>query len=201
MTTRKYGSNIGRPYAEALYQLGLSFFIEKNNSTEFFKIVFDMQDLSTLLKTTPIVSEYLSNPLISNDNKKVILMQCLGKKASTNTKNFLKLLVDKKRISYIEGITQVFLEKIYNFVCIKFIDLWATYDVSEPQQQRLINKLILFLEPDFSKCHGKLPKVNLTVKIDKNLLGGFILVMDSQIIDLSLKGELQRLAKQLEVTL
>ena len=40
--------------------------------------------------------------------------------------NFLNLLIDKKRIGYIESIGKKFLEKAYDFVCIKFVEVWST---------------------------------------------------------------------------
>jgi len=44
-------------------------------------------------------------------------------------------------------------------------------------------------------------EIKLIITLDSSLIGGFLIKTNSQIIDLTLKGQLRELAKQLDSTL
>ncbi|CAM9614648.1 unnamed protein product [Scytosiphon promiscuus] len=203
MANTMFGSKIANPYSEALLQLGLDLYLKEENADTqvFFQIIFDMENLLTLLKLTPTLEKYLANPLIKDKEKKDVLNKCLTAKTSPTTKHFLMLLVDKKRIGFLEIITQTFLNKAYNFVCLKFVEVYSASLLSKDQKTQLIEKLKILLGPEFTTSKVYYSKINVTFKIDKEILGGFIIKVDSKIIDLSLRGELEGLAKQMEVSL
>ena len=160
-----------------------------------------MENLLTILKITPTLEKYLANPLIKNNDKKNVLNKCLTTKTSATTKNFLMLLVDKKRIGFLQIITQTFLNKAYNFVCLKFVEVYSASSLSKDQKTQLVEKLKILLGPEFTTSKVYYSKINVTFKIDKELLGGFIIKVDSKIIDLSLRGEIEGLARQMEINL
>ncbi|CAN0323089.1 unnamed protein product [Ascophyllum nodosum] len=203
MANTMFGSKIANPYSEALLQLGLNLYLkEKNTDTQvFFQIIFDMENLLTILKLTPVLEKYLSNPLIPDNDKKDVLEKCLTKKTSNTTKNFLMLLVDKKRIGFLQTIIQTFLNKAYDFVCLKFVEVYSAYPLNKEQKEHLVEKLKILLGPEFTTSKVYYSKINVTFRVDKEILGGFIIKVDSKIIDLSLRGELECLAKQLETSL
>lgn len=192
---------IANPYAEAFFQLGLSLYIKDENPDIFYKLIFDIQDLLKLLSESPELESFLQNPLNSIEAKKNILDKCLGKKISPNTMNFLNLLVDKKRIGYIDSIGKKFLEKAYDFVCIKFVEVWSTIELTSKQQKALSNKINHMLGPIFTEPHVQSANIQLTLRIDKKILGGIVIKIGSKVIDLSLRGELQRLGKELDVVI
>ena len=47
----------------------------------------------------------------------------------------------------------------------------------------------------------KAREVRLVLTIDPSLIGGFVIKTDSRVIDLSIKGQLQQLAKHLDTVL
>ncbi|CAM9095953.1 unnamed protein product [Choristocarpus tenellus] len=199
MTNTISGLKIAQPYADALFQLGLSFYLKDKNSKTFFQIIFDMQDVHVSLKTTPILKDYLLNPLISNETKKSLIEKCLHPKATSHTKNFLKLLVDKKRIGYINLIADLFLEKIYDFFSFKFVEVCSIHELTTKQQKLLLEKLQIILSSEFTTTRKELLNISLVSKIDPDILGGFVITIGSKIIDLSLLGQLQDLAKHFNV--
>nr|YP_009182496.1 ATP synthase CF1 delta chain [Undaria pinnatifida]YP_011002536.1 ATP synthase CF1, subunit delta [Undaria peterseniana]AKG49921.1 ATP synthase CF1 delta chain [Undaria pinnatifida]AMM05400.1 ATP synthase CF1 delta chain [Undaria pinnatifida]UXC97036.1 ATP synthase CF1 delta chain [Undaria pinnatifida]UXC97174.1 ATP synthase CF1 delta chain [Undaria pinnatifida]UXC97312.1 ATP synthase CF1 delta chain [Undaria pinnatifida] len=203
MANTMFGSKIANPYSEALLQLGLNLYLKEENADTqvFFQIIFDMENLLTILKLTPVLEKYLANPLIQDKDKKNVLEKCLPKKTSSTTKNFLMLLVDKKRIGFLQIIIQTFLNKAYDFVCLKFVEVYSASPLSKEQQTQLKEKLKILLGPEFTTSKVYYSKINITFRIDKEILGGFIIKVDSKIIDLSLRGELESLAKQMEVSL
>lgn len=202
MSNAIVGSKIANPYSEALLQLGLNLYLKEENDTQvFFQIIFDMENLLTLLKLTPVLQDYLANPLVSNKNKKNVLEKCLTQNVSLTTRNFLMLLVDKKRIGFLPLIIQTFLNKAYDFVCLKFVEVYSAYPLSKEQKKQLVDKLKILLGPEFTTSTVYYSKITVAFNVDKEVLGGFIIKVDSKIIDLSLRGELQSLSKQIETNL
>nr|YP_011007493.1 ATP synthase CF1, subunit delta [Sporochnus bolleanus]WAM64922.1 ATP synthase CF1, subunit delta [Sporochnus bolleanus] len=203
MANTMFGSKIANPYSEALLQLGLNLYLkeEPTETQVFFQIIFDMENLLTILKLTPVLEKYLANPLILDEDKKAVLEKCLNKKTSSTTKNFLMLLVDKKELVIFKLLPKLFLNKAYNFVCLKFVEVYSASTLNQEQKTQLIEKLKILLGPEFKTSKVYYSKINVTFRVDKEILGGFIIKVDSKIIDLSLRGELERLAKQMEISL
>nr|YP_009326993.1 ATP synthase CF1 delta subunit [Pleurocladia lacustris]ANS57567.1 ATP synthase CF1 delta subunit [Pleurocladia lacustris]ANS57711.1 ATP synthase CF1 delta subunit [Pleurocladia lacustris] len=204
MANMMFGSKIANPYSDALLQLGLDLYLKEKNADDtevIFRIIFDMENLLIILKITPILEKYLANPLITDNEKKNILNKCLPVKGSPTVKNFLMLLVDKKRIGFLQIITETFLNKAYSFVCLKFAEVYSASLLNKEQKLELIKKLKILLGPEFTTSKVYYSKINVTFKIDPELLGGFIIKVDSKIIDLSLRGEIEGLARQMEINL
>lgn len=201
MTNKMSAIKIANPYAEAFFQLGLSLYIKDDNPDIFYKLIFDIQDLLKLLSESPEFASFLENPLNSAEAKKAVLEKALKNKISPNTMNFLNLLIDKKRIGYIESIGKKFLEKAYDFVCIKFVEVWSVIELTPKQQKALINKINDMLGPVFTEPYVQSANIQLTLRIDKKILGGLVIKIGSKVIDLSLRGELQRLGKELDIVI
>jgi F-type H+-transporting ATPase subunit delta len=199
MTSKMSSSKIAKPYAEAFFQLGLSLYINEDNPDLFYKLVFDMQDLLKLLSEVPDLKEFLTNPLNSAQAKKQVLEKCFSQQISSNTMNFLNLLVDKKRISFIESIGEKFLEKAYDFLCIKFVEVRSTMKLTSTQEKVLIEKINSMLGPIFTEPYVQFANIRLSLIIDETILGGLVIKIGSKVIDLSLQGELQRLRKELDI--
>lgn len=201
MTNKLSSIKIADPYAEAFFQLGLGLYITNDNSDIFYKLIFDIQDFLELLSETPELDGFLKNPLNSEILKKNILNKILENKVSLHTIKFLNLLIDKKRISSIESIGKRFLDKAYEFVCIKFVEVWSTIELTQKQQETIIHKINLLLGPIFTEPYVQSSNIQLTLIVDKKILGGLIIKMGSKVIDLSLRNELQRLGKELDIVI
>jgi F-type H+-transporting ATPase subunit delta len=200
MTNKLIASKIANPYAEAFFQLVIKIMITEGQSLEIFYILlFDIKDLLKVLDENPELVNFLKNPLYSNESKKILLNKCFKKKRSIYTINFLNFLIDKKRINVIEEICQKFLEKAYNFACVKFVEVSSPITLTKKQEELLIKKITLMLGPVFTEPFPQPAYVKLIVKIDQKILGGLIIKFGSKVIDLSLRGELQRIAKQMDI--
>ena len=115
-----------------------------------------------------------------------VLYQSLdgAEKAETIISNFLNLLKSKGKLSRVEKIIREF-EKIYN------------------QKAGIANlkiKSARELDDDLIKKIAetqKLKKFELTEEVDSGLLGGFTAQYDDNLIDLSIKNNLNKLHKRL----
>jgi F-type H+-transporting ATPase subunit delta len=90
-------AEIAEPYAEALMSLAQS----QNQVDRFGE---DVRSLLSLLDSSPDLQEFLGNPVLSAENKKAVLRQIAGDGLHPTILNFLMLLVDRRRIIFIEGV-------------------------------------------------------------------------------------------------
>lgn len=184
-------------YAEAFFQLALNLFIETDDTSLFYNLVFEMQDLLRLLAKAPELKTFLENPSTPKALKKDLLEKCLNRELSPTTMNFLLHLVDKKRINLIEKIAREFLKRTYEFLCIRFVDVWSVVKLTPEQEKVLKNKIKLIIGPIFTEPSIQYAHIILRLKIDEQLLGGFVIKIGSKVIDHSVLGELRKLAKDL----
>jgi F-type H+-transporting ATPase subunit delta len=172
-------------YAAALAELSQS-----NNDLE--KIYQDMEGLGELLNNKELY-EFLVSPVIDGDKKKSIL-KTLAEDAEFSgvTVSFLNLLVDKKRIELIKEVVKEF-ETIYNDLTdTQVANVMSAVKIEKPQLALIAKKIQ-------SLCGAK----NVRIKniVDPSLIAGFIVQYGkdgSRFIDMSVKGQLDRLASQFQ---
>ena len=185
MASKILVSKIAEPYADALIKLAIS-----NKCVD--AITADITDLLTIATSVPEFQTYFSNPTISNSKKKELLKKVVKSKLNPNTLKFLLFLIDRRRISYFDAIGEKFLELVWESEGIKVVNLRTVIPLSYEQEELLTTKLKEFTG---SK------EIQLVRKIDKDILGGMILQIDSQVIDMSLKGKLRQISNLLGISL
>src|SRR3712207_5362606 len=99
MTSKVATGEVAQPYAQALLSIAQS----KNLTEEFGE---DARTLLGLLSTNKELQNFLGNPFIQPENKKSLIRQVLGEGANPYLRNFLLVLVDKRRIAFLEPILQ-----------------------------------------------------------------------------------------------
>ena len=174
-------AEIVQPYASALMSVAQS-----NNLTEQFGQ--DVRALLSLLDSSAELRQVLANPLIKPDVKKRVLEQVGGNEISPYVRNFLKLLVDKGRIYFLEGIGKEYLAKLRELNQTVLAEVTSAVALSEAQQQTVREKV---------QAMTGASQVELESKLDSELIGGVIIKVGSQVIDASLRGQLRRLGIRL----
>jgi len=124
---------------------------------------------------------FINHPLVSKEDKKEFLSKLFAKEFSTVSIDFLHYLVDKTRLSQIKTIVTEFL-KIY-YAKNQIVEALATFAV-EPSEEQVQN-LIARLKTRVNK------EVKLSTEVDKSILGGVIIRIGDQIIDASIKREIE----------
>ena len=165
-------SQVGRRYSKAIFDIAE----EKNQVKEIYEL---LNSVMVLYRTDKEFKNFIRNPLISNEEKKLVLNEIFGKDNRDNL-NILLYILDKGRINCIKYIVAEYL-KIY-YRKNRILDVRATFtkELTDEQKKKLINKL--------SQKTGK--EINLEIKIDKNILGGGIIRIGDKIIDGSIRREL-----------
>lgn len=174
-------SQIVEPYAQALMSVAQS-----NDQVE--QIGEDVRSLSSLLKNSEQLRNFLANPFVTPENKKAVLRQVVGDNISPYLRNFMLLLVDRRRIQLLEPIFQQYLALLRQLNQTVLAEVTSTVELSEAQQQSVREKVIAMTGAR---------QVELETKLDPELIGGVIIKVGSQVIDASLRGQLRRLSLRL----
>ena len=173
-------STIARPYASALFNLAK----EKKCLDEWSK----MLDLLSNIVLDPQAKTFISDSkILDSEREKVILELCKGK-IDQNIENFIKLLIENKRLLVLPDIAKFYQE-------LKDEDegvVEAQIIVAEKPTQKIVDDLITSLEKRFNK------KIEGKVEINKSILGGTKIIVGDTVIDASVRGQLDNLAYKLK---
>ncbi len=174
-------AEILHPYSEALMSLAQS-----NELVDRFGE--DVAALLNLLKESDDLKQFLGNPIVEAEDKKAVLQRIAGEQLHPYLMNFLKLLVDRRRILFLEGICQQFQTLLRQLNQTLLAEVTSAVELTDDQKQSVRQKVIAMTGTN---------EVELETKIDRDLLGGVIIRVGSQLIDASLRGQLRRIGMRL----
>lgn len=167
-------------YAKALFDVA----IEGNKKNELME---ELKHIKDLFKENKSFMEIYKSPVISNSEKKELIKTIFENKVSDYMYNFLRVLVDKNRISYIFGIFNEF-KKLYN----------DSENISEAiaiTAIKLSDKKLEKLKVNLSKVTNK--TIILKNQVDKEVVGGMLIKIGEQEIDGTLKKRLNEIKENL----
>ena len=171
---------IANRYAEALFQLSE----EENISKEIY---CELHDVVQLVKKNKDLDNVFKSPLVAKNEKIDLIEALFNGKINNNLKNFLKILVEKGRISSLQAIELTFKELLnekHNILEGTVISAVA-----------LTAEKVKELEETLSKKYNK--NITLENKVDKSILGGVLVRLGNIQIDGSIKTRLDNIKDQL----
>lgn len=172
---------IAQRYASSLFEFASEQKCDDVCETELKDLVALVQDNQNLLK-------FFSSPLIPADAKKDLIESVTAAlKLSKPMQRFAALLVHNDRLALIDKIHSFYMRKLEDSRNHATAIVTSTTQVSEKTKV----KLKVLLEKYFDKS------IDLSYEINNDLLGGIMVRIDNQIIDHSLKGELERMKEAL----
>lgn len=181
MSSQSFEEKVAIPYAEALVANAKSLDSLAQYKEELSSI------LSILLQSEDL-QLFLLNPLISNITKKKVLKQLFEKQVQNFIMNFLLVLVDRRRISFLKTIIEKYLEIAYSLESITIVEVTSAIDLNDEQKFNLIDKI---------KSLTGSNEVKLLINCNPSLIGGFIIKIGSKVIDASLIGKLKKMSSYL----
>lgn len=131
----------------------------------------------------------MSNPVVDGGKKKAVLAK-IAKEAGFQqyTINFLNLLVEKDRLDILEEICESFEDFYCKLTDTQVATLRSAVKLEQEQQFLIAKKL---QELTGSK------NIKLKPVIDQTLIAGFVVEYGSSQIDLSIKGQLDKVGEEL----
>ncbi|MCC3864306.1 F0F1 ATP synthase subunit delta [Terrisporobacter petrolearius] len=171
---------IANRYAEALFQLS-----EDENITK--EIYNELHNVVETVKNNKDLDNVLRSPLVAKIEKVKLIESLFNNKINNNLKNFLKILVEKGRISSLKSIELTFKQLLND----KNNIIEGTVISAIP----LTDKKVKELEEKLSKKYNK--NVTLENKVDQSILGGVLVRLGNTQIDGSVKTRLDNIKDQL----
>lgn len=165
------------PYAQALFSLG-----ESQGLADRFGE--DAGSLLALLESSDDLKQLLESPVANPEVKKNVLRQVAGAAVNPYMLNFLMLLVDRGRIAFLAGICQQYQALLRQKNQTVLAEVSSVVPLSESQQGEIRQKVLAMTGAR---------QVELSMKLDPELIGGVVVKVGSQILDASMRGQLRRI--------
>lgn len=178
MSNQNFEEKVALPYAEALISYAQGANLLKKCSD-------DLSLISKSLSESLDLQIVLLNPLTNRSTKKQIIKDVFNNQVDSFIINFLFLLVDRRRISLLTTIISKYFDITYSLESILIAELFSAIDLSEDQQEDLINKIKFMTNSN---------EIKLITQKDPSLIGGFVIKIGSKVIDASLAGKINKMS-------
>ena len=173
-------SKISVRYSRALFQSAL-----KKNILD--NVNRDMIFIAEICKI-PETKEFLHSPIIVPSKKTDIFHKILGENVENITLSLIDLAVKNGRESYLPAIARVFIHETMKYKGITKSVLTTACKVDEKVKKQLCDMI-----SDVFKTKAELEEI-----INPEIIGGFILRIDDNYIDASVRNKLNKIKKELK---
>lgn len=171
-------SRIAGRYAKALYRIDAADQVKTAKHYEY------LNELGNLFQE-PGIKKILVSPVMPNELKLDIMNYALDKiSADSDIRTFVKAVVDAGRVSVFESIASEYKTIIQEQNNITEAIVTVATALSPAQ----LDEIATIIGPKIGR------KLVLTQKIDKSILGGFLINFGNSLIDLTLKTRLNAMA-------
>ncbi|MBR6099153.1 ATP synthase F1 subunit delta [bacterium] len=174
-------SAAAKNYAEALIE------IAQSGKLSYDALAADLEVVNGAFSSSEDLTLAIENPAIDIKVKNDIIDGVFGGKVSVEIINFLKILVDKKRISEFSQIYAEFKNKYYFVQNIQPVTIISAIALNNDQKKQITDKLA-----------AKLNKKIITAwETDADIIAGITVKINDNVLDMSLKNRLEKLSKSL----
>lgn len=168
-------------YAKALLSLAL----EQNKLEE---VHTSMSAFASMTNESKELTNLFRSPVIKAD-KKVNIVNALVEKTGTDemTKGFINLIINKKRDVFLPEIFTAFQEQYKAHKNIGTVELTVANELSEEMKSKIVDSIK-------SQLNGQ--EIDLNIKVDEKLIGGFVLEANNNLFDGSIARDLKDIKDQ-----
>ncbi|HVN58347.1 MAG TPA: ATP synthase F1 subunit delta [Bacteroidales bacterium] len=174
-------SKISIRYSRALFE-------SATEKKQLDKVYDDMVFIAGLCKIDE-VREVLESPIIVPSKKKNILFSVLEKNVQPLTLSLVDLLIKNGREDYLPAVARVFRDETLKFKGVTEASLVTAVPVSDSVRKQIST----MIESVFKT------KAELKESTDTGIIGGFVLRINDNYIDASVRTKLRRVRKGLSV--
>lgn len=168
-------------YARALYK----FAGESNNRVAVYD---EMKNVIDAFRSNSQLEKVLSNPFVDRTDKKSLLLSAAGKTPGDDYKRFVSLILEHRR------------EKFAYLMALAYRDI---YRKENNISQVTITTAAKLPETELSKLRGVVERsypgrtFEFQYSLNPDLIGGFVIDVDSTRLDASISSELEQLRQNL----
>jgi len=173
-------SKISMRYAKALYLAAADLKAEDAIRT-------DMETILELMAGVPEFNVFLSNPVMASAVKLDILKNVLYDKIHELSQQFLSLIINSKRESFLKIMALNYVKLYLERKGIKHAEITTVYPLEKQTIAQLQQTLGTYLNSD----------VEISEKTNAKLIGGFVLKVDDLQFDASVASKLAQIKQNL----
>ncbi len=170
---------LARPYADAAFQLARA-----TNALGPWQQALDR--MAAVAADAQMV-ECITNPRLLPAQVAQLFLDVVGS-VSAEQQNFVRLLVDNERLQVLPEIRDLYVELKNGQEGVQEAEIASAF----PLDDATLKNLVADLEARF-KC-----KIQATVSLDPELIGGVRIAVGDQVIDASVRGKLASMATALQ---
>ncbi|HMA59915.1 MAG TPA: ATP synthase F1 subunit delta [Halanaerobiales bacterium] len=174
-------NEIARQYSKALYEIG----DEKDN---LFELYDELKELNKLIKENENLSEALFHQRVLVEEKQRVFKRVFEDKLSDDIYKFMMLLIEKRRIYFLENIVAEFRKQVYKHENIITVEVTTAVEMSSETKDKLKAKLNEHVDK----------KIEMEEHCDPDIIGGMVLKIGDYLIDGSIKSKLESLEEQIK---
>lgn len=171
---------VARRYAGALFEVG----VEENKLDSFEQ---ELEVIAAAFAGNKEFSSIFKAPMVPKEEKKSLIENIFKGKASDELVNFIKILVDKDRISVLDEINREFVKLVNEHNNIEDAVAISAVPIDAERLEALKAQL--------TKVTGK--NIKIKNEINPSVMGGILVRIGNEEIDGTVKGRLDRLEEEL----
>ena len=172
-------ATIARPYAEAAYRLA-----KQSNGLAAWS---DQLALVASVYEDPQMQAAMANPKVTSVEVERLLLAICGDRIGGPARNLIQLLVHNRRLAVVPEIRAMFEELKLQDEGMVDAKISSAYPMDDSQRNQVVN----LLSTRFKR------KINATVTVDPDLIGGIKVEVGDKVWDASVRGRLQTMAATL----
>jgi F-type H+-transporting ATPase subunit delta len=169
-------------YAKSVIDLA----VERNQLEVVYK---DMQYLQAVCKASREFVSLLKSPVIPIDKKGAALTAVTRGKVSEMTAAFNQLLVSKNREFYLPEIVNAFIDQYNTIKGIHRVKLTTATEIGDTVKSAIVSKM---------KAETNVQNIELETVVKEELIGGFVLEFNNNLVDASIQRDLRDLKAQFD---
>jgi F-type H+-transporting ATPase subunit delta len=171
---------IARPYAEAAYQLATA-----GNALGPWSEVLDRL---ALIAADSQMGDCITDPKLAPQQLAGLFLDVAGSGLSAEQQNYVRVLVENERLQVLPEIRDLFVALKNEHEGVKEAKIASAF----PMDDATLATLVADLEARFKA------KLNVTVSVDPELIGGVKIAVGDEVIDASVRGKLANMAAALK---
>jgi len=147
------------------------------------QVAEDMTLVAKIASENPLFAKVMANPIIGHDKKLGILNSIFKGRVNDLSFSLFSIITTKNRETHLVSIAQAFLDQYREMQGIEVAEVTTTFPLTDSIKADFLNMI--------SKKEHK--KIELREKVDKDILGGYVLKIGDRQIDESIKSKLLKL--------
>lgn len=175
------GIRIAARYAKSILDLAVE-------QGKLDRVVQDMKLVQEALEHRDLYL-MVKSPIINGDKKRSVFKALFDDKVDPLTSSFFDIITKKSREGSLPDICSAFIDQYRKHEGITSAIITTAADIDEDQLAKIKSQMI-----ELGLATGK---VEITKKVDPEIIGGFILEVQDQLYDASVKSKLANMKKNI----